>query len=95
MSKTNLTRPLYVSPVKERNYEKYGHIDNQCICCGKPMQSGESLFVHMNENWEAVNPEVVTEDNCNKLTGANSQGIFPIGNDCAKKMAGFTFLSNL
>jgi len=84
------TKALYESPQREQNLEKYGHETNQCICCGKPMKDGEKLYVHMNTDWVAVNP-VITEENCKEETGAESQGCFPIGNSCAKKMLGFTF----
>jgi hypothetical protein len=86
-------KELYESPKKDENLEKYGHLINQCICCGKPMKDGEKLFVHMNEDWFAVHPGITTED-CEKYTGAKSQGCFPIGNSCAKKMTGFTFKLN-
>ena len=85
------TIKLYESPKKEANLDKYGELIDQCICCGKPMKSGEKLYVHMNTDWLAVNP-TITEETCLELTGADSQGCFPIGNDCAKKMIGFTFL---
>ena len=87
-----LTKELYESPMKERNEEKYGHLNEQCICCFKPMNTGPKLYVHMNTKWEAVNPNIVTDENCEELTGYASQGCFPIGNDCAKKMKGFVFL---
>lgn len=87
----NLTMKLYVSPVKEKNEEKHGHNDNQCICCGKPMKDGVGKFVLMNESWVAVNPQFINEVNCKELTGSFPQGIFRIGNDCATKMKGFTF----
>lgn len=78
---------LYESPTKERNEKKYGEMcENQCICCYKPMRQGEVLWVHMNTDWKAVDTEKVTEENCEELTGATSQGCFPIGNSCAKKM---------
>lgn len=81
-----LTHPLYVSPSRKRNEQTYGQLSaNQCICCLKPMKEGETKTVHMNEHWFAVNKEI-TETNCKELTGANSQGYFPIGNSCAKKM---------
>ena len=86
------TKPLYESPIRERNLDKYGESSNQCICCGKPMKKGEKLYVHMNTNWLAVNP-TIDEKDCLQMTGAESQGCFPIGNDCAKKMLGFTFLA--
>lgn len=85
------TKTLYESPVRERNIDKYGEMTNQCICCGKPMKDGEKLHVHMNSDWVAVNP-TIPEEKCLELTGAESQGCFPIGNDCAKKMIGFTFM---
>jgi hypothetical protein len=84
---TSLIWELYKSPMKERNEDKYGHIqENQCICCFKPMKQGEVLWVHMNEAWKVMDNEKVTEENCGELTGANSQGCFPIGNSCAAKM---------
>ncbi len=87
---TMTTKQLYESPKKEQNIEKYGEIESQCICCGKPMKDGQKLYVHMNTDWLAVAPNITVE-NCLELTGAESQGCFPIGNDCAKKMIGFTF----
>ena len=89
---TKLTKELYESPMKDRNYEKHGY--GGCICCYKPMKETDCLLVHMNEHWMALNPDFVTEENCFELTGANSQGWFPIGNDCAKKMKGFVFNPN-
>ena len=86
-----LTKELYESHIKDRNFEKYGHFSEQCICCGKGIKE-ENLhtFVHMNTNWVAVSPEVADED-VEKLTGAESQGSFPIGPNCTKKMKGFTY----
>lgn len=87
-----LTKELYESPQREANLEKYGDATDQCICCGKPMKEGEKLYIHMNTDWVAVHPSIDEKD-CKKLTGAESQGGFPIGNSCAKKMSGFTILS--
>lgn len=86
----NLTKKIYESPNRESNFEKYGHLSEQCICCGKPMKEGEKLYIHMNVLGLAVNPSI-SENDFVELTGATSQGCFPIGNDCAKKMKGFTF----
>lgn len=84
--KTVTTYPLYVSPVKEQNEEKYGMASgNQCICCSKPMKDTETKTVHMNTNWVAVRNDI-DESRCLELTGADSQGSFNIGNSCAKKM---------
>lgn len=86
---------LYVSPMKDRNEDKYGTNGDQCICCGKPMKKGLVDFVLMNEAWDAVNPSIVDGDNCKELTGSYPQGVFPLGTDCAKKMKGFTFKMEL
>tara|TARA_R110001632_G_scaffold37319_6_gene94258 strand:+ start:722 stop:1006 length:285 start_codon:yes stop_codon:yes gene_type:complete len=92
MVNKELTKELYASPIKERNEEKYGHFSNQCICCGKGMKEADiDTYVHMNENWKAVNMEIVNNENIKELTGAESQGAFPIGKTCAKKMKGFTY----
>jgi hypothetical protein len=89
---TVTTQALYESPIKRQNQKRYGTLSNQCICCCKPMKPGEKLHVHMNTDWLAVNP-AISEKDCEAITGAPSQGCFPIGNCCAKKMTGFTFLS--
>ena len=90
-----LTIKLYESPKKDWNNEHRGEYGLECICCGKPMAKGMVNWVHMNEAWVAVNPAVVTEENCKELTGNNSQGCFPIGTECAKKMKGYTFKMEL
>lgn len=77
---------LYQSPSKDKNEEKFGHITNQCVCCMKPMASGESKMVHMNTNWMAMHISIVDEKDA-EIHGYQSQGYFPIGNSCAKKMA--------
>lgn len=85
-----LTKALYESPKKEQNNENFGEYGCECICCGRPMAAGTVQWVHMNENWEAVNPSIVNDENCEEKTGFKSQGSFPVGNECAKKMKGFT-----
>ena len=61
--------------------------------CALPiLKEDEKLYVHLNTSMEAVNPNFVNEENCKELTGSESQGPFPIGNSCAKKMKGYTFL---
>jgi hypothetical protein len=82
------TKPLYESPKKSENNEKYGEFGSECICCGRPMAAGPCKWVQMNTNWEAVKPSVPESD-------FDSQGSFPIGNECAKKMKGFTFEGEL
>jgi hypothetical protein len=84
--KNKFVSELYVSPLREQNEEKYGHLASpQCICCMKPIKTESPKRVHMNTAWKAVSNEV-SEDNIKELTGAESQGCFEIGNDCAKKM---------
>ena len=81
-----LTKELYISPMRERNNEKYGDNEYQCVCCQRPIKDIKSSYwVHMNEGWKALHNSI-NEANCFELTGNNSQGCFPIGNDCAKKM---------
>lgn len=82
--------PLYESPKKFQNEDKYGIISGfQCICCMKPIKNNETAYtVHMNENWEVVHPSL-SEDECEGKTGSKSQGWFDVGPECAKKMKGF------
>lgn len=80
------TYPLYESPNKVKNDNKYGTLSgNQCVCCGAPLPAGSTKMVHMNTNWKAVNIAILEED-VEAETGYESQGWFCIGNDCAKKM---------
>ncbi len=82
------TAELWVSPHRERSIALYGDLENSCICCGKPVK-GEGLLIHMNTDWLAVKAHISQED-CLEKTGAESQGFFRIGTDCAKRMKGFT-----
>lgn len=83
------TMPLYESSQRERNAEKYGTTPgNQCICCMKPMKDGECKMIQMNTKWLAVS-SFIDEKDCLRLTGAESQGFFHIGNNCARHMKGF------
>ncbi len=87
------TMELYVSPMRERNIDKYGYDFDSCECCGKKLK-GEHKVVHMGCDWLAYNTNDVTIINgIPMITGTDmeTQGTFPIGNDCAKKMKGFTF----
>lgn len=85
---------LYVSPMKQRNIDKNGYDSDQCECCGRLMKDSEYLSVHMGTDWMAYNVDGVTiTDGIAYITGTDveTQGFFKIGNDCAKKMKGFTF----
>lgn len=89
------SKELYVSPMKQRNEEKYGLHGDQCICCGQLMRENEKLYVHMSVDGDAYNvfeEEIINGRIFIKGTDVESQGCFPIGNSCAKKMKGFTFL---
>ena len=67
---------IYESPVKERNEEKYGTSDTSCVCCAKPMVNPTN-FIHATTSWVAVNEK----DEANVV---DSQGFFPVGNECKK-----------
>jgi hypothetical protein len=85
---------LYVSPMKERNIDKYGYDSEQCECCGKIIKSTDSKIVHMGTDWLAYNTietELINGVEYIIGTDVETQGFFKIGNDCAKKMKGFTF----
>jgi hypothetical protein len=79
------TTKLYVSPKREENEENYGYLAETCVCCSRPLNSETCDRVHMNEHWLAVNI-AIEEENCFQETGANTQGFFYIGKECAKKM---------
>jgi len=77
---------LYESPSKESNSDRYGElVSNQCICCYKPMKESEVKMVHMNTRWKAMHNSIKDEKDA-EINGYKSQGFFPIGNSCAKKM---------
>lgn len=76
---------LYISPSKEANEEKYGHNQNQCICCAKPIKDiSNSYWIHMNEGGDVLNNSI-NESTCEELTGYRTMGCFPVGNECAKR----------
>jgi hypothetical protein len=79
MSKAIKTHPIWESPKKEDNEEKFGFHSNTCVCCGKP--TAEKLFIHASTHWVAVN----TDNDDLSSIGMQSQGSFPIGAECAKK----------
>lgn len=85
MKSTEKTCELYVSPIKERNIEKFGMVSNQCECCGKIMGITESKMVHMNTQWLVMENTIITDEDALN-NGFESQGYFHIGNSCAKKM---------
>lgn len=65
------------SPKYDQNIEHYGDHINTCYICGKPIKE-VTKYVHY-----------TTDGNIISYGGddiANSQGLFPVGNDCAKKL---------
>jgi hypothetical protein len=69
----------------ETNIELYGDDSNSCICCGKRIKNyPKCRFLHLLTNGNIVS---YSGDDIE-----DSQGFFPIGNDCAKKLViQFTF----
>lgn len=75
-------------PEVKNKKEGSGDVE-RCICCGRKV--GENpKFVHMNTCGKVL-ALWIDEEFCAELTGWDSQGCFPIGNECAKKISKFTF----
>jgi hypothetical protein len=85
MKNLELSKELYESPKKEQNIDKYGEQSNQCICCGRLMEENEKYSVHMNTYWEVMHNSIITDQDA-KNNDMESQGYFPVGNSCAKKV---------
>lgn len=79
------TSELYESPNFDKNEKlsKPGHTE-RCVSCNKPMKPEQVKYlVHMTTCWIAVNTE---DENVLKENGYESQGLFPVGSECRKKM---------
>ena len=75
-------------PEVKNKKEGSGDVE-RCICCGRKV--GENpKYVHMNTCGKVL-ALWIDEEFCAELTGWDSQGCFPIGNECAKKISKFTF----
>ena len=86
MGTKELSKELYISPMRERNDEKYGESADNCICCKKPIKDIDNCYwIHMNEGGDVLR-NGVDETNCFELTGFRSMGCFAVGNECAKKI---------
>ncbi len=57
------------------NIARYGNNGNSCVVCGK--KTNETLFIHATTDWVAINEK-------DEKKVKNSQGLFPIGSECAK-----------
>ena len=75
------TMEIYESPKKQQNEEKYGINENSCECCMKPIQNIK-YWIHMTTSYKACN---TIDEDILKQNGTESQGFFPIGNNCAKR----------
>lgn len=60
------------------NIKRYGEHSDSCICCGKRIQSPKQ-YVHMSTDWVMKHVEDADE--------SDSQGLFPVGPECSKKIA--------
>jgi hypothetical protein len=69
------THPIYESPNKEKNEKRLGLWRDSCVCCGK--RTKENLFIHATTSWVAI-------DEFDDTKVPDSQGLFPIGPECAK-----------
>lgn len=70
-------QPL-ISKKHDQNINRFGDDGSNCILCGKP--TDQSIHVHMTTSLELV------EANVDEDEISNSQGLFPIGKACAKKV---------
>ena len=61
-----------------KNLAKYGNDSDTCICCGKRVKNYPSCkYVQLLTNGNLISSDQDFD---------NSQGLFPVGNDCAKKL---------
>jgi hypothetical protein len=79
MSSKNQTTYQAIKPPYSRDKvyyeEKYGSCSVSCFLCGR--DTTEKLFVHYTTDGHLINTREEVE---------NSQGFFPVGSDCAKKL---------
>lgn len=64
------------------NVERLGEFSNTCIVCGK--RTTEKTFVHYTTDGFLVHADLDQDDL--EFFDVESQGHFPIGSDCAKKV---------
>lgn len=64
------------------NLEKYGDMENSCICCGKPIKN-QKFWINTIEGPSPVHKDVTEEDM--ERFGYYPQGMFPIGPECKNK----------
>ena len=61
----------------DQHVDKFGYSSNTCEICGR--RTAEKLFVHMTNDGCLINVR-------DEEFVADSQGFFPIGSECAKKL---------
>jgi hypothetical protein len=75
------------SKMKESNLDRLGDHSDSCLICGK--RTKEQFFVHYGTNgeiWNTLQTEETEVSFMIKGTETESQGLFPIGPDCAKHL---------
>jgi hypothetical protein len=69
--------PIYLLPLMSKCDKVMKFNQEPCILCERPVNINENTkYVHMLTTLEAVTEE----------EHKNSQGLFPIGNECCKKL---------
>lgn len=90
MSKEITLIELYQSPKYEKNadLDPKEAEDDRCVCCNKPLNTKDKYWVHMETGWKIVpNGAEIEIDYSHEEEGKiYSQGMFPVGNACAKKI---------
>lgn len=71
------TKFIQLDTVQSDKYNDDG-TQNPCLCCGKEVKT-EKYFVHL-----CTDGNLTSEEDENKIE--NSQGLFPIGSECRKKL---------
>ena len=61
----------------ESNIDKYGDHSDTCFICGKRIKADNKKYVQYLTTGEIISTDQEVED---------SQGFFPVGSDCAKKL---------
>ena len=84
---TKNTQMIDFESLKSKNYQKNvenigGEFSDTCICCGK--RTATKILIHLTTCGMVV-PNNVDENDLIKLE-MESQGCFPIGSECAKKL---------
>ena len=72
------------SPEYDNNIERYGDHSDTCLICGKRTLNKNPKYVHYTKNGTIIS---YAGDDL-----VESQGFFPVGKECAKKLViNFTF----